>query len=101
VRRLGALSASPVPALDCGAHLVVHSVHKSLSAATQTGMLHASHGAGVAFPRLDQALCRALDVLQSSSPSYLLLASLDAARWGVRASSTPPQPTHQHLSFPP
>lgn len=80
VRRCGALSAAPAAALDCGAHLVVHSVHKTLSSATQTGMLHASHASAAAFPRIDQALCRALDVLQSSSPSYLLLASLDAAR---------------------
>lgn len=80
VRPRGALSAFPASALDCGAHIVVHSVHKTLSSATQTGMLHASHSSAGAFPPIDQALCRALDMVQSSSPSYLLLASLDAAR---------------------
>jgi len=80
VRPGGGLSAPPLSALDCGADLVVHSVHKTLSSATQTAMLHASAVALAARPQLGGALCRALDQLQSSSPSYLLLASLDAAR---------------------
>jgi len=95
-REGGALSAPPRAALDCGADIVVHSVHKTLSSATQTGMLHASAGALASFPRIDQALSRALDTVQSSSPSYLLLATLDAAR-----SQTHGAPNAALAPFPP
>ncbi|KAF6251248.1 pyridoxal phosphate-dependent transferase [Scenedesmus sp. NREL 46B-D3] len=65
----------PLPALACGADLVAQSSHKVLSAMTQAAMLHSRGG------RVDPArVGRALQVLQTSSPSYLLLASLDAAR---------------------
>ncbi|EFJ51454.1 hypothetical protein VOLCADRAFT_87775 [Volvox carteri f. nagariensis] len=60
---------------DCGADLVIQSTHKVLGAMTQAAMLH---GAG---PRVcPTRVSRALQTLQSSSPSYLLMASLDAAR---------------------
>jgi arginine/lysine/ornithine decarboxylase len=65
----------PRPALSVGADLVVQSTHKVLGAMTQASMLH------VQGNRLDRdRLQRALQLLQSTSPSYLLLASLDAAR---------------------
>jgi arginine decarboxylase len=65
----------PTAALDAGADLVVQSTHKVLAACTQAAMLHLK-GARVAPERVS----RALRLLQSSSPSYVLLASLDAAR---------------------
>jgi arginine decarboxylase len=65
----------PTPALAAGADLVVQSTHKTLSALTQASMLHL-RGARVDADRLTQAL----QLVQSTSPSYLLLASLDAAR---------------------
>jgi arginine decarboxylase len=65
----------PTAALDAGADLVVQSTHKVLAACTQTAMLHLK-GVRVAPERVS----RALRLLQSSSPNYLLLASLDAAR---------------------
>jgi arginine decarboxylase len=65
----------PTPALAAGADLVVQSTHKLLSAMTQASMLHLQ-GSRVAATKLNKAL----QLLQSSSPSNLLLASLDAAR---------------------
>lgn len=65
----------PPSALNCGADLVVQSTHKTLSALTQAAMMH------VQGDRLDrQRLSQSLALVQSTSPNYLLLASLDAAR---------------------
>ncbi|MGD1804256.1 aminotransferase class I/II-fold pyridoxal phosphate-dependent enzyme [Dapis sp. BLCC M126] len=68
-------SELPTPALVGGADLTVQSIHKVLGAMTQASMLH------LGSKRIDSArLNQALQMLQSSSPNYLLLASLDAAR---------------------
>ncbi|ANV90185.1 aminotransferase class I/II-fold pyridoxal phosphate-dependent enzyme [Picosynechococcus sp. PCC 8807] len=65
----------PPPVLELGADLVIQSTHKTLGAMTQASMLH-RQGA-----RVDpQKINRALQLVESTSPSYLLLASLDAAR---------------------
>jgi Arginine/lysine/ornithine decarboxylases len=64
----------PVSALKLGADLVLHSSHKTLSALTQSAMLHVQ-GNRISRSRLRQGL----EFLQSSSPSYLLLASLERA----------------------
>ncbi|NEP58643.1 MAG: aminotransferase class I/II-fold pyridoxal phosphate-dependent enzyme [Symploca sp. SIO2G7] len=65
----------PISALAAGADLAVQSTHKVLGAMTQSSMLHLQGN------RIDaQKLSQALQLLQSSSPNYLLLASLDAAR---------------------
>jgi arginine decarboxylase len=65
----------PPSALSCGADLTVQSTHKILGAMTQSAMLHVQ-GTKVDIDRVSKAL----QLLQSTSPSYLLLASLDAAR---------------------
>ena len=65
----------PPSALSVGADLTVQSTHKVLSAMTQASMLHLK-GDRVC----SQKISRALRLVQSTSPSYLLLASLDAAR---------------------
>jgi lysine decarboxylase len=67
--------ALPPPALSLGADLVVQSTHKTLGAMSQASMLHV-RGTRVDRDRLRQAL----QSIQSTSPSYLLLASLDGAR---------------------
>ena len=68
-------SELPTPALVGGADLTVQSIHKVLGAMTQASMLH------LGSQRIDSyRLNQALQMLQSSSPNYLLLASLDAAR---------------------
>lgn len=65
----------PAGALMCGADGVVQSTHKMLSALTMGAMLH------VQGPRLDRALLRQrLAMVQSSSPSYPVMGSLDLAR---------------------
>lgn len=67
--------ALPESALSCGADLVVQSTHKMLTAMTMGAMLH------VQGERIDRELLRSrLAMLQSSSPSYPIMASLDAAR---------------------
>ncbi|MBV8886773.1 MAG: aminotransferase class I/II-fold pyridoxal phosphate-dependent enzyme [Chroococcidiopsidaceae cyanobacterium CP_BM_RX_35] len=65
----------PTPALASGADLAVQSIHKVLGAITQASMLHVQ-GNLIDSTRLSQSL----QLLESTSPSYLLLASLDAAR---------------------
>ncbi|MCX7594024.1 MAG: aminotransferase class I/II-fold pyridoxal phosphate-dependent enzyme [Fischerella sp.] len=65
----------PTPALQAGADLTVQSIHKTLGAMTQASMLH------IQGDKIDRdRLSKALQLVQSTSPSYLLLASLDAAR---------------------
>lgn len=57
---------------ELGADLVVQSVHKTLPSLTQTGLLHVNGGI------VDrQKLERYLKMFQSSSPSYVLMASID------------------------
>jgi len=61
----------PEGAVKLGADIVVHSAHKTLPSLTQTALLH------VCGDRVDaDAVERALGVFETSSPSYLLLASL-------------------------
>jgi lysine decarboxylase len=69
-------AGSPRPALESGADLVVQSWHKTLGSLVGSAMLHVGHGSLVEPQRVRHAL----NVLQTTSPSYLLLASLDLAR---------------------
>ena len=65
----------PTGAIAGGADIVIQSTHKVLGALTQASMLH------VQGQRLDRdRLQQALQLTQSTSPNYWLLASLDAAR---------------------
>ncbi|MEW9123686.1 MAG: aminotransferase class I/II-fold pyridoxal phosphate-dependent enzyme [Thermotaleaceae bacterium] len=65
----------PISALSGGADIVIQSTHKTLPAFTQASMLH------VQSNRVDrQRLKFMLSMHQSSSPSYLLMTSLDIAR---------------------
>ncbi len=65
----------PPSAMSLGADLSVQSAHKTLGALSQASLLH------IQGDRLNpDALNQALSLVQSTSPSYLLLASLDAAR---------------------
>ncbi len=65
----------PPSPLTLGADVVIQSLHKTLGALTQASLLHLQGNRVSA-----NALTFALQCLQSSSPSHLLLASLDAAR---------------------
>lgn len=62
-------------AVAAGADLVVQSAHKTLPSLTQTALLHLNG------TRIDpDEVERQLDVFETSSPSYPLLASLDGCR---------------------
>lgn len=64
----------PRGALELGADLVLHSTHKTLGALTQAAMLH------VRGNRVNRSILRqSLEILQTSSPSYLFLTSLEKA----------------------
>lgn len=64
-------------ALDLGADMVVNSIHKTLSSMTQSALLNVSKDA-VSSGRVDlDVLEDQLQVIQSTSPSYILMASLD------------------------
>ena len=65
----------PASALDLGADVVVQSAHKTLPAMTMASFLHIK-----STLVSEQKVNHYLRMLQSSSPSYLLLASLDDAR---------------------
>jgi arginine decarboxylase len=68
--------ALPPSALAQGADAVLTSTHKIAGSLTQSAMLHI--GAG---DRLDEgAIARAIRLVRTTSPSSLLLASLDGAR---------------------
>ncbi|MDB5052362.1 MAG: lysine decarboxylase-like protein [Bacilli bacterium] len=65
----------PKSAISSGADVVVQSTHKMLTAMTMGAMLHVQ---GERINR--QALRQRLTMLQSSSPSYPIMASLDLSR---------------------
>jgi arginine decarboxylase len=68
----------PEHALAAGADLVISSTHKIVGSLTQSAMLHLAHSGE---QRIDEdAVDRAVTLTESTSPSSLLTASLDAAR---------------------
>lgn len=67
--------ALPRGALACGADCVAQSTHKLAGSLTQTSMLHCHKDfAGV------EKIAEAMHLVQSTSPHYWFLASLDSAR---------------------
>ena len=65
----------PLPAENAGADIVVQSTHKILSGLSQAAVLH------VCSDRVDQARVQAtLQSLQTTSPNFAILASIDLAR---------------------
>lgn len=65
----------PTSALEAGADLCVQSTHKIIGGMTQASMLHARG------TRIDLTmLSNVLRFVQTTSPSYILMASLDLAR---------------------
>ncbi len=62
----------PESSVTSGADLVIHSLHKTLPALTQTALIHVNSSL------VDRRrLRRLLGVYQTSSPSYVLMASID------------------------
>jgi lysine decarboxylase len=66
----------PRSALECGADLVLSSVHKLVGSLTQSAILHLGYGG-----RIDENVVdRSVTLVESTSPNALLAGSLDAAR---------------------
>ena len=72
---LGFHPGIPASALQLGADAVLTSTHKIVGSLTQSAMLHV--GAGLIDP---PAISRVIRLMRTTSPSSLLMASLDAAR---------------------
>jgi len=74
-------SELPPSALSLGAHIVVQSWHKTLPVLTQASILHLGHN----YTGPD--IAHYLNLLQTTSPSYLLMASLDSCQAFLRAEA--------------
>ena len=71
----------PETALKLGADAVVHSLHKTGGSMSQSSMLHIAKNS-----MIDEiAVEKALKLLHTTSPSLMLLASLDAARANLQS----------------
>lgn len=77
----------PPSALSQGADGTVQSVHKTGGSLTQSSLCHRGHHSRLSASRLREML----RLVQSTSPSYLLMASLDLARRDLF--------THGHLRW--
>ncbi len=69
---LGFHSYFPANSIQGGADIVIHSLHKTLPAFTQTGLIHVN-SSFVDYEKVKECL----SIYQSSSPSYLLMSSID------------------------
>ena len=67
-------SGFPKSAIRCGADIVIQSTHKTLPALTQTALLHVNKDY-----RYKEKVRKYLTMFQTSSPSYVLMASIDQA----------------------
>ena len=73
----------PETALKLGADAVVHSLHKTGGSMSQSSMLHISKNSKINPDSVEKAL----KLLHTTSPSLMLLASLDAARAVLQSKS--------------
>ena len=69
----------PSAAEDCGADIIVDSIHKTLASFTQSAVLHVNSDR-ISLPNLEDRLQK----IESTSPSYLLMASLDLSAEIIR-----------------
>ena len=87
----------PVSALDLGADVVIQSVHKTLPSLTQTALLHIKcnrpdGGCYADRERID----RYIHMVQSSSPSYVLMASIENSIYQIEQTDTAPYGKQLH-----
>lgn len=73
----------PIQALDAGADICAQSTHKIIGALTQCSLVHCREGR-IRVPHLKTML----QLTQSTSPNYILLASLDVARMQMALEGT-------------
>lgn len=74
--------AYPESSVELGADIVIHSLHKTLPAMTQTALVHIN---GNIVDR--ERVKRYLRIFQTSSPSYVLMASIDSCMELVKRES--------------
>lgn len=67
-------SGFPKSAIRCGADVVIQSTHKTLPALTQTALIHINKDY-----KYRAKVCKYLTMFQTTSPSYVLMASIDSA----------------------
>ena len=80
---LGFSSLLPKSAMQCGADAAAQSTHKIVGAMTQCSLLQ------VSYDRIDKdAMERAMSLVTTTSPNYLLMGSLDAARFQLAQKGT-------------
>jgi len=79
---LGFAEDFPRNALSSGADIVIHSIHKTLPAFTQTSLLHISSNERVDETRINKYIT----MFQSSSPSYILMSGIEKCIKVVRKS---------------
>jgi len=72
----------PISSLEQGADAVVHSLHKTGGSMSQSSMLHINENSMLDVDKIDKAL----KLLHTTSPSLVLLASLDASRAHLESS---------------
>lgn len=71
----------PMSAIEAGADIVIQSTHKILNAMTQTGILH------ICTDGIDQEkVSNNLNMLQTSSPSYPMMISIEEAVYNANNS---------------
>ncbi len=73
----------PVSALELGADVVIHSLHKTLPAMTQTALLH-KKGNLVSTEKLEEFL----GIYETSSPSYILMGGISYCLRFLKEQST-------------
>ncbi|NLZ55645.1 MAG: hypothetical protein GX900_03155 [Clostridiaceae bacterium] len=74
---------APPPATASGADLIVHSLHKTLPALTPASLLHVASNSLFAADFDDEKIYHYLRIFQTSSPSLMVAASMDYARYYV------------------
>ena len=79
----------PESAINCGADLVIQSIHKTLPCLTQTALLHLCSDL-VPPGRIEEML----SIYETSSPSYLLLAS---AEYGISYTQNHPDKMQEYV----
>lgn len=72
----------PKSAMELGADLCVQSLHKTLPALTQTAILHGRDNGLINKSRIETTA----SMVQTTSPSYVLMCSIDIARYVMESS---------------
>lgn len=72
----------PKSAIECGADIVIQSMHKTLPALTQSGLLHLNSDI------IDkETILSRLQMIQTSSPSYIIMGLMDYMRAYMQENS--------------